>query len=99
MMIKMINGDNVKVSHVTVDDDIGSYWSMYRMVMAIIYTYYDEVYLCQKKLRTFSSCVKTRFFTFYIHFLEWCVFQAVEKVPRCSHSNCNKDRRSTFAMT
>ena len=65
MMIKMMNGDNVKVSHVTVDDDIGSYWSMYRMVMAIIYIYYDKVYLCQKNC-ALSQVVSRRGFSRFI---------------------------------
>ena len=32
-------GENVEISHVTVDDDIGSYWSVYWMMMTIIYLY------------------------------------------------------------
>ena len=43
LVILLMNGDNV-----TVDIDIGSYWSMYQMMMAIIYIYYDEVYVCQE---------------------------------------------------
>ena len=39
----------------------------------------DNIYIMTKcmsrKLSIFSSCVKTRFVTFYIHFLEWCGFQ------------------------